>query len=52
MVCGTGNWRLLAIALILVALLLTFGGPIERGLRRARGESDDDAPPADGVGTR
>ncbi len=52
MVCGTGNWRLLAIALVLVALLLALGGPIERRLRRARGESDDDAPPADGVGTR
>jgi putative Mg2+ transporter-C (MgtC) family protein len=30
LVCGIGNWRLIGIAVVLLFLLLTFGGNIER----------------------
>jgi putative Mg2+ transporter-C (MgtC) family protein len=43
LVCGIGDWRLLAVALPLVFLLLVLGGPIERGFHRRWG--DDDTPP-------
>lgn len=34
-VCGAGQWRLVAIALAIAFLLLVFGGPTERLLHRA-----------------
>jgi putative Mg2+ transporter-C (MgtC) family protein len=30
LICGTGNWRLVAVAVLLLFLLLTFGGVAER----------------------
>jgi putative Mg2+ transporter-C (MgtC) family protein len=44
LVCGTGDWRLLAVALPLIFLLLVLGGPIERGFHRRWGGGT--APPA------
>jgi putative Mg2+ transporter-C (MgtC) family protein len=44
LICGTGNWRLLAVALPLVFLLLVVGGPVERWFHR-RWTDDDAAPP-------
>ena len=40
MVCGTGNWRLLVIAVILLALLLVFGGALERMFRDKMGRNE------------
>lgn len=34
-VCGAGQWRLVAVALAIAFLLLVFGGPAERLLHRA-----------------
>lgn len=39
-VCAIGNWRLLAVAVVLLFLLLMFGGPIERAFHR-RWSSDN-----------
>jgi putative Mg2+ transporter-C (MgtC) family protein len=49
LICGTGNWRLLAAAVVFTCLLLTLGGPIEHGLHRRFGKAKDPdvAPPAD-----
>src|ERR1700726_517698 len=47
LVCGTGHWRLLAVAVVLVFALLTLGGPIERRLRLRWGSDANLAPPAD-----
>jgi len=40
--CGIGAWRIIIVAVILVALLLTIGGPFERALhRRVFGEGPE-----------
>jgi len=47
-VCGAGQWRLVAVALAIAFLLLLFGGPMERlirGLADAK-PGDRDGPPA------
>jgi putative Mg2+ transporter-C (MgtC) family protein len=44
MVCGTGNWRLLVVALALLFLLLLFGGAIERMFHRQVGRDDSTTP--------
>ena len=33
-ICGAGEWRLVAVGLAIALLLLIFGGPLERLLRR------------------
>ncbi len=43
MVCGTGNWRLLVVALVLLFLLLVFGGRFERIFRDKMGRNDSAA---------
>ena len=43
MVCGTGNWRLLVVALVLLFLLLVFGGRVERIFRDKLGHNDSAA---------
>lgn len=43
-VCGTGNWPLLAVAVVLLFLLLLFGGPIERMFHRRFGRPEDATP--------
>jgi putative Mg2+ transporter-C (MgtC) family protein len=48
-ICGTGHWRLLVVAVVLVFLLLTLGGPIERRLHQAWTPGANAAPPADGA---
>lgn len=35
--CGIGAWRTILVAMVLVGLLLTFGGPFERWCRRELG---------------
>lgn len=44
-VCGLGQWRLVAIALALSFLILIAGGPIERTLHRLIGGQSNDDPP-------
>jgi putative Mg2+ transporter-C (MgtC) family protein len=53
-VCGTGYWRIVVVALVITFLLLLAGGPIERWLHRALGgkenpveKSTDPVSPAD-----
>jgi putative Mg2+ transporter-C (MgtC) family protein len=53
-VCGTGYWRIVAVALAIAFILLTFGGRTERWLHRAlggkvdpAGKSSDPASPPD-----
>ena len=41
LVCGFGDWPLVAVALILVILLLLFGGRVERHAHRLLGGGDD-----------
>jgi putative Mg2+ transporter-C (MgtC) family protein len=45
LICGTGHWRLLAVALVLLFALLIVGGPIERMLHIRWGADDKSAPP-------
>ena len=45
LVCGSGNWRLLAVALVLLFALLIVGGPVERMLHVRWGSGDKTAPP-------
>jgi putative Mg2+ transporter-C (MgtC) family protein len=33
MICGTGSWKVLVVALPLIAILLLIGGPVEKALR-------------------
>ncbi|KJC59048.1 magnesium transporter [Bradyrhizobium sp. LTSPM299] len=40
-VCGAGHWPIVATALVLAFLLLTFGNPIERWLHRTLGGKHD-----------
>lgn len=47
LVCGTGNWRLLGIAIALLFLLLRFGGVAERAFHRRFGQNA--APPINTV---
>ena len=42
-VCGVGSWRVLGFGLVLAFLLLIFGGPLEKVLRRNLGQKDDDS---------
>lgn len=52
-VCGAGEWRIVATAMVIALGLLTFGQRIERWLHRALGGEDDqaDAPlPPDSTG--
>lgn len=39
--CGTGRFEIALLGLLTVVLALTFGGPIERGLRRRFGRKDE-----------
>jgi len=48
LVCGIGNWQLLAVAVVLVFVLLTVGGPVERRLHRLWSPDADATPPAGG----
>ena len=43
-VCGIGNWPLLGVAVVLLFLLLMFGGPIERMFERRFGRPEDAKP--------
>jgi putative Mg2+ transporter-C (MgtC) family protein len=45
MICGTGNWKILVVALPILALLIVLGGPIERTLHQ-RWAKTGDTPPA------
>lgn len=42
LVCGTGNWRLLAVGMALLSLLLTFGGGAERMFHQRFGRAAPD----------
>src|SRR5882724_961897 len=44
MICGTGNWKVLIVALPLLALLIVVGGPIERALHQRWGKTDGTPP--------
>jgi putative Mg2+ transporter-C (MgtC) family protein len=44
MICGMGNWKVLAIALCFVAALLILGGPLERIVHRVWREPENPAP--------
>ena len=44
MVCGTGSWKILVVALPLLAILLIAGGPIEKALHRRWVQTDDSGP--------
>jgi putative Mg2+ transporter-C (MgtC) family protein len=39
-VCGTGQWRVIAVGLALAFVILTIGGPLERALHRLLGGKD------------
>lgn len=41
--CGAGQWRIVAVALVIVFLILIAGGRIERWLHHALGGKDDPA---------
>lgn len=43
-VCGLGQWRLVAVALVVTFAVLTFGGPVERWLHHKLGGEDKAAP--------
>jgi putative Mg2+ transporter-C (MgtC) family protein len=45
MICGTGGWRILLVAVVFIAVLLLVGGPVERALHRRWGKKHDDGPP-------
>ena len=47
-VCGAGQWPIVATALVLAFVLLTFGNPVERCLHRALGGKDDAREPETG----
>src|ERR1700754_3589226 len=40
-ICGAGQWRLVAVALVLALLLLIFGGPAEKLLRKLIGPAEE-----------
>ncbi len=42
-VCGTGQWRIVAVALAIAFVILLTGGPLERRLHRLLGGKDDAA---------
>jgi putative Mg2+ transporter-C (MgtC) family protein len=46
LICGTGNWHLLVVAVVLVFVLLIVGGPIEHGLHRRFARHNRAGPPA------
>jgi putative Mg2+ transporter-C (MgtC) family protein len=39
--CGAGQWRLVAVALVLALLLLIFGGPAEKLMRKLLGPAPE-----------
>jgi putative Mg2+ transporter-C (MgtC) family protein len=39
--CGAGQWRMLSVAVPLIFIVLIFGGPLEKILRRDRREPED-----------
>lgn len=43
-VCGVGYWLAVAVAVVLVFLILMFGGPVERSLERVTGRSKKGSP--------
>jgi putative Mg2+ transporter-C (MgtC) family protein len=45
LICGTGHWRLLLVALVLLFALLILGGPVERMLHVRWSADDKSAPP-------
>jgi putative Mg2+ transporter-C (MgtC) family protein len=45
-ICGAGQWRIVAVALALTFLILAFGGPTERWLHRRLGGKDGGVSPA------
>jgi putative Mg2+ transporter-C (MgtC) family protein len=44
MVCGIGSWKILVVALPLLAILLIAGGPIEKALHRRWVKTNDPGP--------
>ncbi len=46
LICGTGNWRLLGIAAVLMFLVLVLGGPIEKRLHHRFADHDEPVPPS------
>lgn len=40
MICGTGSWKILVVALPLIAVLLFVGGPVEKALHHRWGKTD------------
>ena len=44
MMCGVGNWKVLAIALLFVAAVLILGGPLERIVHRVWREPENPTP--------
>ena len=38
MICGTGGWKILLVAVAFIALLLLVGGPVERALHQRWGK--------------